>query len=56
MPTPPAQMTDLQLDTTLDYCFTQHKGAKAGRRVVIHRVIVDVLAEQKVRRDEVLRI
>lgn len=54
MTTRPADMTDLQLDITLEHCFAQHKVAEPGRRVVIHRCIVDVLAEQAERRDEAL--
>lgn len=55
MPTPPAEMTDLQLDLTLEHCYRQHRDATLGRRAIIHKVIVDVLAEQKTRRDEWLR-
>lgn len=52
MPTRPCDMTDLQLDITLEHCYARHAEADKGRRAVIHQVIVDVLAEQKTRRDE----
>lgn len=52
MSTRPQDMTDLQLDIALEHCYHQHRDAALGRRAVIHSVIVDVLAEQKRRRDE----
>ena len=54
MPTRPADMTDLQLDITLKHCFAQHKDAAPERRLVLHKVTMDVLAEQATRRDAAL--
>lgn len=54
MVTQPSDMSDLQLDITLEHCFARHKDAPEPRRAVIHRVTMDVLAEQAKRRDDVL--
>ncbi len=49
-------MTDVVLDATLTRLYTRHLDAEGGRRLILHRLIVDVLAEQKTRRDVVLGI
>jgi hypothetical protein len=54
MSTAPKDMTDLQLDITLEHCFSQHRDADPGRRQIIHNVVMDVLTEQAARRDEAL--
>ena len=54
MPTKPADMTDLQLDICLEHCFAQHRDAPPARQAIIHKVTMDVLAEQAARRDELL--
>lgn len=54
MVTQPKDMTDLQLDITLEHCFTQHRDASTERKRVIHKVTMDVLTEHAKRRDELL--
>ena len=56
MPTQPKDMTDLQLDMTLEHCFAHHKDSPAERKAVLHRVTMDVLAEQAKRRDVALKL
>lgn len=45
-------LSDLELDVKLTIAYKQHRGAGADRRKVLHRIIVEILAEQKTRRDQ----
>lgn len=47
-------MTDVQLDERLAFVFGQHRDSGPERKANLHRIAMDILDEQRVRRDAAL--